>query len=68
MPKNIVLGPSIVSKKSKIGEKKALHRHFKSHLSFTINMNMCQHETLFVSGFTALKIKTRDTVILPAHT
>lgn len=27
---------------------------------------MYQHGTLFLSGLTALKIKTRDTVILPA--
>lgn len=61
------------SKLKRVKSKKALHRHFKSHLSFTINMNeskfnMNQHGTLFVSGFTALKIKTRDTVTPPART
>lgn len=30
--------------------------------------NMYQHGIIFVSGFTALKLKTRDNVNLPAHT
>lgn len=64
MQKNIVLEPSKI--------KKALHRHFKSHISFTINMNeskfnMYQHGTLFVSGFTALKIKTRHCHFSSTH-